>query len=1155
MTYSSSNTAVCTVTGGTTLNLVGGGICTITATKALDPNYNVTSDTIGVTVNKASQTALSALINGSAANPSFNYQLPNGTATLSTSGGSGIGAVTYSSSNSVVCSLLGTTLTLASAGTCTITATKATDTNYLLATDVIAVTVNSTASGAPTGISGSAGDQQVTVNFTAPAAPPLSYTASCSAAGQTTRTKIGAASPLIVGGVGNPMTNAVTYACSVTATNANLQVSAPSGTVMLTPSATPVAPAFTSANSANFPVLTAGTTFTVTASGFPVPTITLLSGTLPTGMSFAGGAGAGVLSGTPASGQAGNRVLSFQAQSSSGTVVQSFTLRVLKLTQSISFNPPAFQEFSPGDLSLVATATLAPITFDTTSPSVCSVTGATFRTLALADCTLVAYQAGNIDYDPTDSGKKFVTIIQGSQTINFPPQADKSYSPAGVFALSPPATASSQLDVSYSSLTPSVCFLVDGSLPAITIASVGVCTIRATQKGDDNYSGATEAVRDINIIAANQSITWGAQANQPFGVGGTFAINPLATGGASGNPIMYGSNTPSVCTVAGTTVTKVSVGLCTLTADQAGNGNYNAAPQKSSPLNITASVPSAPTATLLTASDAQIVIEFDPPANNGGSSITGYTAECTPGGNVANGAASPIKVTGLTNNSVYSCAVAAQNAAGNSPLSNVLMATPLLATGSTLWTNNCVACHGATPAGVRFNAAGQTANVLAYVRTAQPAMLAAAEVQALTLNELAEISKYIATFVPPISTNTPFNTPANIDVASHITLGTVTFEGAEVVDAPLHGTLSIFSGTQIVYTPTPGYTGPDSFTYRGFRNTPILKGDKRTVTITVAAPPAPVITSPAIAAGMFGTPFAYQITATNSPISFAAAPLGVNFTIDTTNGLVSGTPSVTGAFVVTVSATNAGGIGTQDVAVTISKASQTITFGAQPGRPFVPGGTFPLAPVASVNSPLTISYSSLAPTVCTISGTTVTILTAGVCLIAADQAGNANYNAALQVSQSINISATAPAAPTIGAATGGDTVAAIAFTPPASNGGSAITGYTATCSPSGSGSGGASPITVSGLTNGVTYTCSVTATNAINTGPASGTVIVTPTATPVAPQITSANATTFTVGALGTFLVTATGTPNPTLALAGTLPTGVTFTPATGALAGTPALG
>jgi hypothetical protein len=55
------------------------------------------------------------------------------------------------------------------------------------------------------------------------------------------------------------------------------------------------------------------------------------------------------------------------------------------------------------------------------------------------------------------------------------------------------------------------------------------------------------------------------------------------------------------------------------------------------------------------------------------------------------------------------------------------------------------------------------------------------------------------------------------------------------------------------------------------------------------------------------------------------------------------------------------------------------------------------------------------------------------------------------------------------------------------------------------------------------------------------------------PAITSANNTTFTVGTAGSFTVTATGTPAPTFAESGSLPTGVTLNTTTGVLSGTPA--
>ena len=81
--------------------------------------------------------------------------------------------------------------------------------------------------------------------------------------------------------------------------------------------------------------------------------------------------------------------------------------------------------------------------------------------------------------------------------------------------------------------------------------------------------------------------------------------------------------------------------------------------------------------------------------------------------------------------------------------------------------------------------------------------------------------------------------------------------------------------------------------------------------------PAPVITSAPTASGNANKRFSYQITATNSPTSYSATGLPSGLVLNTSTGLISGTPTAAATSNVAIGASNAGGTGTATLTITI----------------------------------------------------------------------------------------------------------------------------------------------------------------------------------------------------------------------------------------------
>jgi hypothetical protein len=125
----------------------------------------------------------------------------------------------------------------------------------------------------------------------------------------------------------------------------------------------------------------------------------------------------------------------------------------------------------------------------------CSVTGSTLTYTTAGTCVVAVTRIADTNYQARTDAVSF-TIGLASQTITFGSLSAKSYS-SDTFTVS--ATSSASLTVVFTSASQSVCTTSGVSGSTITLLSVGTCVINANQIGDSNIAAASQVSQNFAV--------------------------------------------------------------------------------------------------------------------------------------------------------------------------------------------------------------------------------------------------------------------------------------------------------------------------------------------------------------------------------------------------------------------------------------------------------------------------------------------------------------------------------------------------------------------------------------------------------------------------------------------------------------------------------
>jgi uncharacterized protein YhjY with autotransporter beta-barrel domain len=918
VTFGSNTTGVCTITSGGALTFVTAGTCTIKADQAGNGVYaaasTVTQSFTVAAVVPGAPTIGTATAGDTQVSVSFTPpSSTGGTSITSYTATSSPGGLTGTCASSP-CVLTG--LTNGTAYTFTVTAT------------------NSTGTGAASAASNSATPvASQTITFSNPGtqnfgtSPTLTATATSSLAVTFTSSTTGVCTVTS----GGALTFVTAGTCTINANQAGDSAYQPAPQVSQSFAIAAVVPGAPTIGTA-----TAGDT-QVSVSFTPPPSTGGTSITGYTATSSPGG-----ITGTCASspcvltGLTNGTAYTFTvtATNSAGTGAASAASNSATPAagQTITFSNPGTQNFGTSPtLTATATSGLA-VTFTSSTTGVCTITsGGALTTVSAGTCTIDANQAGNAAYQPAPQISQSFTIaavVPGAPAIG---TATASSGQAAV-AFTPPLFTGGVSITGYTATSSpggitGTCASSPCAVTGLTNGTAYTFTVTAT---NSTGTGAASAASNSVTPVGGQTIAFSNPGSQNFGTSPT-----LTATATSGLTVSFSSATTAVCTItSGGALTTVSVGSCTINADQTGNGTYAPAPQVSQTFAIVAVVPGAPIIGTATASGGQAAVSFTPPSFIGGAAISGYTVTSSPGGITATGSSSPITVTGLTNGTTYTFTVTATNSAGTGAASAASNSVTPKASGTI---TNFIAAPSApvySPGGtftVSATSDGSSSPVVFAIDPASAAVctisgstvtMLSAGTCTVTANQAGDASHLAApqvtlavVIVNPaiptvgnVSASTAYNTAATINLASAISGASIS--AVNVATQPAHGTVSV-SGETVTYTPSASfYGGSDSFTYTA--TNPGGTSVPATVTVTVGAPAIPTVAAKN-AATPYNTAVNIDLSGSITGVDITAVTVATqpaHGTVSVSGQTVTYTPSSTfygGSDSFTYTATNPGG--------------------------------------------------------------------------------------------------------------------------------------------------------------------------------------------------------------------------------------------------------